>query len=128
MVKVFSHTSSFPPEQIGLITEILEVDSDQGYYSFRSERLKAVRIYGWKTPISGRPIGPIVQPPSILQIPQSQSQEIKNLELIIATLVNMMGGVVTVQPAEVENAVKFELTMMQFKDPHMLTISVEDKE
>lgn len=124
MVKVFSLSPLIPTNssELGQFTGFIHIlgDGSTGNYEFSADRLVRVDVYGWQTPMP-QALGPLqVQP-----LPATQEQ--KNLELIVATLVNMLGGAVTVSPEEVERAVKFELTMFKQDAPTLLTITVEEK-
>lgn len=62
-----------------------------------------------------------------LSLSISESDEVRNRDLIIATLVNMLGGAVTIQPSEVEAMRNKTLTSIHQLDPGMLILKVEDE-
>lgn len=71
-------------------------------------------LYNWKTPVE-----PQV---SQLRFGNNNTAEVRNRDMIIAALVNMLGGAVTLQPHELDGARSLDLQAIQQMDPHMLIL------
>lgn len=78
-----------------------------------------VYLYGYKTP----------QPPvfqgSNPRLTPIKSEEVTNLELMIAALVKMLGGAVVISVPEFEDARKLNLTAVQMED--MFIVNANEK-
>lgn len=70
---------------------------------------------------------PSLPPVPRLSYSTPQDREVEDRDLIIATLVNMLGGAVTIQPSEVEAMRNKTLTSIHQLDPGMLILKVEDE-
>jgi len=137
---IFEYSMNAEPVEIAIASRLLYKRSADGsaaplpdlrggydQWAVLTEPGLQVYLDGLKTPVSPAPgAGGLVIPGNIFQRAQDTSQEVKNLELIIATLVHMMGGAVTIHDHEVEHHRRGTLGIMHYQDPRKIVLKVED--
>ncbi len=74
-----------------------------------------IQLEGWKIPMPLLPAPPPLVPNSL-----------DDMATLLAAVVRMMGGSVTVQPSDLEEASKCMLTNYRMQDPSALVIVVEE--
>lgn len=118
MLKLYRAEENAEPVEIGMAERVRfrgESDNVGSLYELNeSNAPDGLHLYGMKT--------------SIFAFPNSafRSQEVANRDLIIAALVNMMGGAVTIQPHEIDDVRMKTLVNMQQQDPFMLVVKLEN--
>jgi len=124
----YEHDFGFEPKEVGKGTKLIIGAAAPGSvvpeplrmgpsWLFPDHTDLKVLIEDWKTP---KPTGAIT-PLSASAI----SDEVRNRDLVIAALIHMMGGAVTIQPHEMENARQMDLRTYQMQDPFALVIRTE---
>lgn len=80
---------------------------------------QAVRFRSWKVPDPAPPIPPMSnwQPPA---------RQVEDAVLLLAALVRMMGGSVTISPSDLQEAQGGSLTNYVIRDPHSIALVYEE--